>query len=109
MGCIVPYLTMKFFLFDFFNDLLKPKPGTPKSLIVGSLTGVCALFLSHPLDLVRRRMQQAGIKGYEDRNITYTECWKKIIREDGLKGLYRGVRVASGRMALNLGIQFWVF
>lgn len=67
------------------------EPGTLTLLACGAASSTAGQLVSYPLQLVRTRLQTQGTKG---RPILYTgmmDCFTKIVREDGLTGLYRGL------------------
>ncbi|KAM7201452.1 calcium-binding mitochondrial carrier protein [Rhypophila sp. PSN 637] len=59
---------------------------------LGSLAGAFGAFMVYPIDLVKTRMQNQrgagpGAKLYSNS----IDCFKKVIRNEGFKGLYSGV------------------
>ncbi|KAJ3038771.1 carnitine transporter [Rhizophlyctis rosea] len=76
------------------NPPRQPQPPVEKyaalrSFISGGSGGLCMVICSHPLDLVKVRMQTATAN-----HAAYTSTLsaaKKILLKDGFRGLYRGV------------------
>lgn len=67
-----------------FTDVLS-------KLSCGAAAGVLAQSLMYPGDTLRRRMQTSGIGGEAK---TYTSTWhcaRTMVRQEGVKGLYRGI------------------
>uniref|UniRef100_A0AC35GMH6 Uncharacterized protein n=1 Tax=Panagrolaimus sp. PS1159 TaxID=55785 RepID=A0AC35GMH6_9BILA len=61
--------------------------------ILGSVAGACGASAVYPIDLVKTRMQNqrsgsfVGAVQYK----SYSDCFKKVIRFEGFRGLYRGL------------------
>lgn len=75
------------------------------------LTGVCNVFVGHPIDLVKVRMQtatsticQLSITGSN----TFGEL-RTIFVKDGLRGLYRGVSAPLIAVTPAFAISFWSY
>ncbi|XP_074044411.1 mitochondrial adenyl nucleotide antiporter SLC25A24-like [Macrotis lagotis] len=92
-------------------------PGVMVLLGCGTLSSTCGQLASYPLALVRTRMQaQAMVKGAPQ--MTMVGLFKKIVSQEGIFGLYRGILpnfmkvlpavsisyVAYEKMKENLGI-----
>ena len=76
-------------------------------LICGGLTGISAVSVSYPTDLVRRRLQ---IQGFHSSVPTYNgiiDCSMKIIKKEGFKGLYRGLLPTYYKIFPTVAIQWW--
>ena len=59
-----------------------------KDLIAATIGGVVGLFATHPIDTVRIRMQlQTYPKSYNNM----FDCGIKIVKGEGVKGLFKGV------------------
>lgn len=59
------------------------------SFVLGSIAGAVGAFVVYPIDLVKTRMQnqRAGSAHYNG----YADCFRKILRAEGAKGLYSGL------------------
>ena len=61
------------------------------NMVVGGTAGACALVLLYPMDFARTRMGVDVGKSKADRQFTgLMDCFKKVYKIDGLRGLYRG-------------------
>lgn len=59
---------------------------------LGSLAGAFGAFMVYPIDLVKTRMQnQRGNRVGELLYKNSLDCAKKVVRNEGFKGLYSGV------------------
>ncbi|KAL3531765.1 hypothetical protein ACH5RR_005286 [Cinchona calisaya] len=80
------------------------------SLACGSLSGIASSTATFPLDLVRRRMQLEGVAG---RARVYNNglfgTFGHIIRNEGLRGLYRGIIPEYYKVVPSVGIVFMTY
>ncbi|XP_065854784.1 uncharacterized protein [Euphorbia lathyris] len=80
------------------------------SLACGSLSGIASSTATFPLDLVRRRMQVEGAGG---RARVYTTglfgTFGQIVRNEGLRGLYRGILPEYYKVVPSVGIVFMTY
>ncbi|GAA6022219.1 hypothetical protein JCM10207_003947 [Rhodosporidiobolus poonsookiae] len=87
------------------------EPGTAAKLVYGAIAGAVSQTLTYPADLLRRRMQMVGLKssalGYQ-----YNGAWEAvfaIIRQDGVRGLYRGIWPNLLKCAPAMSTSFAVY
>ena len=66
----------------------------PAKLVVGGLAGVLGTSIVFPLDMVKTRMQnmRAAPAGAAPLYEGPVDCFRKIVRLEGARGLYRGLR-----------------
>lgn len=77
-------------------------------LLFGACAGLIGQSASYPLDVVRRRMQTAGVTGHTYSSILLT--MQEIIREEGLvRGLYKGLSMNWVKGPIAVGISFMTF
>lgn len=80
------------------------------SLTCGSLSGIASSTLTFPLDLVRRRMQLEGAGGRARvYNSGLIGTFGQIIRNEGLRGLYRGILPEYYKVVPSVGIVFMTY
>ncbi|EKG16646.1 Calcium-binding EF-hand [Macrophomina phaseolina MS6] len=73
---------------SFMNDVLE----SIHHFALGSLAGAFGAFMVYPIDLVKTRMQnQRSSRPGERLYNNSIDCFKKIIRNEGVRGLYAGV------------------
>ncbi|BGP28737.1 hypothetical protein JCM10296v2_000473 [Rhodotorula toruloides] len=114
---VAPYVAFNFASYELLKIQLMDhnsdhhEPGTFAKLLCGGVAGAVSQTLTYPADLLRRRMQMVGLKsqalGYE-----YTGAWNavfSIIRQDGIKGLYRGLWPNLLKCAPSIGVSFAVY
>lgn len=77
-------------------------------MIFGACAGLIGQSASYPLDVVRRRMQTAGVTGHPRTSIARTMC--TIVREEGaVRGLYKGLSMNWLKGPIAVGISFTTF
>lgn len=77
-------------------------------MIFGACAGIIGQSASYPLDVVRRRMQTAGVTGYPRASIACT--LRTIVREEGaVRGLYKGLSMNWLKGPIAVGISFTTF
>ena len=146
---IIPYAALQFGLYDVFTTLYQrkfersahssssPRPLSPskdasppssaldwtylvsKPFVCGLASGFIAKFATHPLDVVKKRYQVAGLR----RSKTYgrgfgvsevavlgiTRLLMATVREEGIKGIYKGVTPSLIKSAPSAAITFCVY
>lgn len=63
------------------------------SFLLGSLAGAFGAFMVYPIDLVKTRMQnqRGGANPGQRLYNNSLDCFKKVVRNEGFRGLYSGV------------------
>jgi len=77
---------------------------------LGSIAGAIGAFAVYPIDLVKTRMQNQRSKSYVGE-VMYRnsfDCFKKVIRHEGLLGLYKGLTVQLLGVAPEKAIKLTV-
>uniref|UniRef100_A0A8C9UF33 Solute carrier family 25 member 42 n=1 Tax=Serinus canaria TaxID=9135 RepID=A0A8C9UF33_SERCA len=110
---VIPYAGLSFFTYETLKKVHAGKTGrcwrvwAPGGF--GLLEGLGSWrSASYPLDVVRRRMQTAGVLGHTYSSILLT--MKDIVREEGLvRGLYKGLSMNWVKGPIAVGISFTTF
>ncbi|OUS47583.1 putative peroxisomal Ca-dependent solute carrier protein, partial [Ostreococcus tauri] len=77
--------------------------GFAQRLIAGGSAGCIACTLTYPLDLIRTRLAaQTTVKHYNGIG----DAFMKILRDEGAKGLYRGLKPTLIGVGPNLALNF---
>lgn len=76
-------------------------------LVFGAAAGMLGQSASYPLDIVRRRMQTASITGSDYSTIRGTI--KRVFKEEGIRGLYKGLSLNWIKGPIAVGISFTTF
>jgi len=75
-----------------------------KSFISGGVGGACAVLVGHPLDLVKVRMQTGGASSNSVFGMLST-----TMRNEGIRGLYRGVSAPLTAVSPMFAVSFWSY
>ncbi|KAB0377977.1 hypothetical protein FD755_009555 [Muntiacus reevesi] len=70
------------------------KPISPlKNLLAGGFGGMCLVFVGHPLDTVKVRLQTQppSLPGQPPMYSGTFDCFRKTLMREGIRGLYRGM------------------
>ncbi|KAL5727483.1 hypothetical protein ACHQM5_000675 [Ranunculus cassubicifolius] len=92
----IPHSIIKFYTYETLKQLLLPstqpnsRPSTCQTLICGGLAGSTAALFTTPFDVVKTRLQ-TQIPGSLYKYNGVLHALQEISRQEGLKGLYRGL------------------
>lgn len=78
--------------------------------LLGSIAGAIGAFTVYPIDLVKTRMQNQRSKSYVGE-VMYRnswDCFKKVVRHEGILGLYKGLAVQLIGVAPEKAIKLTV-
>ncbi|KAK2177719.1 hypothetical protein NP493_583g02033 [Ridgeia piscesae] len=112
---VIPYAGTSFFTYETLKKRLSDTTGgkepTPlQRMCFGATAGLFGQTSSYPLDIVRRRMQTAGVMGCEDKYRTTWGTLKLIAQTEGVKrGLYKGLSMNWIKGPIAVGISFTTF
>ncbi|XP_058491038.1 mitochondrial coenzyme A transporter SLC25A42 isoform X1 [Solea solea] len=110
---VVPYAGLSFFTYETLKKLHAERSGrlqpySYERLAFGACAGLIGQSASYPLDVVRRRMQTAGVTGHTYGTILGT--MKEIVSEEGVvRGLYKGLSMNWVKGPIAVGISFTTF
>ncbi|NXB89306.1 S2542 protein, partial [Vidua chalybeata] len=110
---VIPYAGLSFFTYETLKKVHaehsgRAQPSPPERLLFGACAGLIGQSASYPLDVVRRRMQTAGVLGHTYSSILLT--MQDIVREEGLvRGLYKGLSMNWVKGPIAVGISFTTF
>jgi len=93
------YAETRNFLDRFFNSSML------KDFIAGFLAGVCSVFVNNPVDVIKTQMQGLEAQKYKGT----IDCFMTILRNEGVRGFYKGVTPRLMRVSLDVSITFTVF
>eukprot|EP00455_Lapot_gusevi_P052455 TRINITY_DN7986_c0_g1_i14.p1 TRINITY_DN7986_c0_g1~~TRINITY_DN7986_c0_g1_i14.p1 ORF type:complete len:265 (-),score=54.01 TRINITY_DN7986_c0_g1_i14:74-868(-) len=105
---IAPFSAIQFFSFDVLKKALIPdgRQSTPRLLACGALAGMAASVVCYPLDLVRSCLTvQTSTAQYSGMG----DALVKIYRNEGIRGLYRGINATLMGIAPYVAINFTTF
>ncbi|CAJ1072082.1 mitochondrial coenzyme A transporter SLC25A42 isoform X1 [Xyrichtys novacula] len=110
---VVPYAGLSFFTYETLKKLHaehsgRPQPYSYERLAFGACAGLISQSASYPLDVVRRRMQTAGVTGHTYGTILGT--MREIVSEEGMiRGLFKGLSMNWIKGPMAVGISFTTF
>lgn len=78
-------------------------------LLCGGFAGITAITVTYPTDLIRKRLQMQSFSKYVPEYNGIIDCAVKIVRNEGLIGLYRGLSISYIKTFPTLAIQFWCY
>lgn len=117
---IAPHTGLQFAFYGFFTDLYKRySPGTDtnfyNSMLSGSAAGLIAKTIVYPFDLARKRLQiqgfQHGRKGFGKhfRCNGLLDCLSMTVREEGVRGLFKGLIPSQVKAAVTSALHFTAY
>lgn len=77
-----------------------------KPFVTGSLSGSLATCCIQPIDMIKVRIQIGGAEGGSTSPVEVT---KKLLREDGVSGLYRGLSAGLTRQVFYTGARLGLY
>ena len=91
---------------DFVHKHYKIENPTSVKLLCGGFAGLTAISITYPTDLIRRRLQLQHF-GCDSvpRYSGIIDCARKVLRSEGIIGLYRGLPAAYIKTFPTLAIQ----
>jgi hypothetical protein len=78
-------------------------------LLCGGFAGSTAISVTYPSDLIRKRLQMQSFSMEVPRYTGILDCIRKIIKQEGFVGLYRGLPISYLKCFPTLAIQFWTY
>ncbi|XP_056590007.1 mitochondrial carnitine/acylcarnitine carrier protein isoform X1 [Triplophysa dalaica] len=76
-----------------------------KNFVSGGVGGVCLLFVGHPLDTIKVRLQTQHSALYRG---TY-DCFRKTVSKEGIFGLYKGMGAPLAGVTPMMAMNFFGF
>ncbi|KAL1023048.1 hypothetical protein UPYG_G00035800 [Umbra pygmaea] len=110
---VIPYSGITFFTYETLKKLhaertRRSQPYPHERLAFGACAGLIGQSASYPLDVVRRRMQTAGVMGQQYSSIIGT--MKVIVVQEGVMGgLYKGLSMNWIKGPIAVGVSFTTF
>jgi len=108
---ITPYTAINFAVYHNLKDKLKEN-GVNTSLsqvLAGGLSAQVAISVTYPTDFIRR---QFHVQGFDPSVPKYTgilDCIRKVVKTNGVRGLYRGLGACYISIFPKGALQFWSF
>ncbi|CAH1104687.1 unnamed protein product [Psylliodes chrysocephalus] len=97
------YYTLKRILVSYNNG----KESVTVNVGCGIVAGAISSAIANPTDVLKVRMQVAGING--NTNIGLINCFRDVYTHEGISGLWRGVNPTAQRAAVIAAIELPVY
>ncbi|KAI4828990.1 mitochondrial coenzyme A transporter SLC25A42-like [Pseudochaenichthys georgianus] len=110
---VIPYAGITFYTFETLKKIhaektKRPQPHPHERLAFGACAGLIGQSASYPLDVVRRRMQTAGVTGSAYATVLGT--MRAIVTQEGvIRGLYKGLSMNWLKGPIAVGISLSTF
>ena len=104
----MPYNGFNFMFYMTYKDLFDyENASNMKRLAIGGISGASAVSLTYPTDLIRRRLQIQGVDTCVPKYNGIYDCIKKIIKHEGITGLYQGLGACYLKIFPAVAFQFY--
>ncbi|KAF8400189.1 hypothetical protein HHK36_013485 [Tetracentron sinense] len=108
---MLPYSTCFYFMYEkmkksYCQAKKKKSLNRPEMLLFGALSGFMASTISFPLEVARKRLMVGALQGKCPANMA--AALSEVIKEEGLRGLYRGWGASCLKVMPSSGIT-WMF
>ena len=104
-----PFTALSFSTYFTYRKYLEDHTNWNKDkikVIGGGMAGTTAVTITYPSDLIRRRLQLQNFDKSVPKYNGIIDCVKKIIADEGIIGLYRGLPASYIKLFPTIGIQF---
>ena len=107
---IFPYAGFKFAFYEEFKRMARERSGRDtftaiENLIFGGLAGCCAVTITYPTDVMRRKRQVQIIRD-ETKGMSYIELVKRVWASEGVRGFYKGLAVTYYKVIPSTALAF---
>ncbi|XP_042051038.1 mitochondrial carrier protein CoAc2-like [Salvia splendens] len=121
---IVPYAALHYMAYEEYRRwIILGYPdvgrGPVLDLVAGSFAGGTAVLFTYPLDLVRTKLayqvvesSKTAVQRHARKDIIYNgirDCFSRIYKEAGMRGLYRGVAPSLYGIFPYAGLKFYFY
>ncbi|KAF2742623.1 mitochondrial carrier [Sporormia fimetaria CBS 119925] len=83
--------------------------GVSARMAAGAAAGVCYNFLFYPADTIKSRMQTEDVRQVTGEKTTFSSVGRKIWKQYGVKGLYRGCGITCARSVPSSAFIFTIY
>lgn len=97
---------LQFSSYGYINNLIKGTAFDTK-LLSGGICGCFSVTIMYPGDLIRRRLQLQNFDPTVPKYNGIIDCIRKIVRSEGIPGLYRGLMANYVKTFPTFAIQFY--
>jgi len=110
---VAPYVGINFAAYELLRGIITPPGQTSvtRKLACGALAGSISQTLTYPFDVLRRKMQVAGMRS-SALGVQYTGALPALVgimKNEGVQGLYRGLWPNLLKVAPSIATSFFVY
>jgi len=104
-----PWNAINFMSFFKYKEIFEPYKENKHlyKLLCGGCAGITALSVTYPSDLIRKRLQMQSFSSEVPQYNGIIDCATKIVKKEGVIGLYRGLWIGYIKCFPTLAVQFW--
>ncbi|KAK4689929.1 vacuolar protein sorting-associated protein 54, partial [Tremellales sp. Uapishka_1] len=117
---VAPYVSLNFYIYESLKRYILPSTEdagsidggelVARKLACGAVAGGTSLLFTHPFDVLRRKLQVAGVAGLSPQYTGAIDALTKIVKNEGFwKGLYRGLTPNIIKVAPSIAVSFYTF
>ncbi|TFK94621.1 mitochondrial carrier [Polyporus arcularius HHB13444] len=108
---VAPYVGINFAAYEALRGIITPpgKSGVHRKLLCGALAGSVSQTLTYPFDVLRRKMQVAGMGALGQKYNGALDALQSILRTEGIQGLYRGLWPNLLKVAPSIATSFFTY
>ncbi|WWD05691.1 hypothetical protein V865_003772 [Kwoniella europaea PYCC6329] len=116
---VAPYVSLNFYIYESLKSMILPSSLSPttsepelilRKLSCGALAGATSLIFTHPFDVLRRKLQVAGLASMSPQHNGAVDVVKWIVRTEGFwKGMYRGLVPNLIKVTPSIAVSFYTF
>ncbi|KJZ77423.1 hypothetical protein HIM_03147 [Hirsutella minnesotensis 3608] len=92
---VAPYVGLNFMVYESVRTYFTPEgeqnPSAVRKLLAGAISGAVAQTCTYPFDVLRRRFQINTMSGMGYQYKSITDAIRVIVRQEGVRGLYKGI------------------
>ena len=106
-----PWNAINFASYNKYKEIFKEYENNKNlyKLLCGGSAGITAITVTYPTDLIRKRLQMQSFSKDVPRYNGIIDCVRKIVKTEGLLGLYSGLSISYIKTFPTLAIQFWCY
>ncbi|EGD72095.1 hypothetical protein PTSG_00109 [Salpingoeca rosetta] len=106
------YGGLRYGMYAPIRNMIGVDANTPKHLIpfhmkflAGGISGALAAFFANPTDLMKVRLQVDGMKGSPPQYRGMWHCFRTIVKQEGVLGLWKGSGPTMGRATTLAAVE----
>lgn len=100
-----PFTAISFTSYRYYKSIYNNDNEYGK-IFLGGMSGITALSLTYPTDLIRKRLQVQGFRG-TPKYKGIIDCVKYIVKNEGVGGLYKGLTASYIKVFPTIAIQLY--